>query len=287
MTAPPPFRPPPPVRAGFPHRFWPLFAWGLVRVVRWRRVLGVAAAAAILAVVMGREGVPADERVWGLARLLESGALTFALPLIALLLAAEGFSYEVQERTLVYHLVRPVSRTTFMAARFLSGYLPATLVATLFLATLVWSSGVEAEGAVWASLPVTAAVGILALGAIYFTVGALFRHGLIVGLVYTFVIETMVTSLPGTMQKLSVMFHVRSLHHALTADAFRAMAEAAGEGPTPGQVRTEPQDVILGGVAEFAYDTLPEALAILGGVAATALATGILLVRRRDFPLKD
>lgn len=170
-------------------------------------------------------------------------------------------------------------------ARFVSGLLPAALVGFLFLAAVVGSSGVPVPLSIWASLPVTALLATLALAAIYYTLAALLKHGLIAGLVYTFVVETMITSVPGTMQQLSVMFHVRSLHHRLTDAAFTALAS---ENPGRGRFsQAEPGEFLLQKASEVEYDTTPEAILILCAIAAVALAFGAWRIRRRDFALKD
>ena len=71
----------------------------------------------------------------------------------------------------------------------------------------------------------------LALGAVLLVLATLLRHGLVAGLFYAFVVEAMLASVPGTMQKYSVMFHVRSLHHGLTAGWLPdALPDAEGAG---------------------------------------------------------
>ncbi len=113
--------------------FGPVFAWGLRRVVRWGKVFFVALLAVGGGVLIGRLIHGAADPAAVLAQVMDRGVLTVGLPLIALLLAGESFAYEVQSRTLVYHLVRPVSRTTIFLARFFSGYLPAAVVSAAFL----------------------------------------------------------------------------------------------------------------------------------------------------------
>lgn len=166
--------------------FLPVFAWGLRRVVRWRKVLLVALVAIVGGIAIGRLVAGAAEPMLVLARVMDRGVLRIGLPLIALLLAGESFAYEVQSRTLVYHLVRPVSRATIFVARFFSGYIPAVIVASLFVASIYGATGIDLGTRTWASIPLVVGLGVLALSAIYFTLSALLKHGLIAGLVYTF-----------------------------------------------------------------------------------------------------
>lgn len=273
MTEPPLVPPPAPSRplAGFV----PIFAWGLRYVLRWRKVLLVVVLAVATGALLGVRTSMTGHELRSLARVLDRGALGFGVPLIALLLAGDGFSYEVGSRTLGYHLVRPVSRTTVFLARFCAGFLPAAVTAFLFLATIVLASGVAVPEQVWWSLAATAGLSVLALGAIYYTLGAVLRLGLIAGLVYTFVVEMLLANVPGSMQRLSVIFHVRSLHHALTEGALplvRPRAHRSG---------------LLPNLPPVSDTGLVGAILVLGALATVVLVVGGWIVTRRDYALKD
>lgn len=253
--------------------FGPVFVWGITRVLRRKKLVLVSIIAGVLGIVIGNQVV--DGSLLKLARVLDRSVLTFGLPLIALLLVGEGFTYEVQARTLVYHLVRPVSRTTVFLARFFSGAVPAFAVALLLLVTLVVSSGAGADGKVWASLPVTAGLGTLALGAVYYALAAILRHGLIAGLIYTFVVETLISSVPGSMQKLSVMFYVRSLHHGLT------------EGSLPSIPPEIQQNPLLRAATQVTEVGTTQSIVTLLAITVVALVLGAWRVASRDWALKE
>jgi ABC-type transport system involved in multi-copper enzyme maturation permease subunit len=275
---------PPAVSARFPRHLVPVFAWGFVHVVRWPKVALVAVVAMGAGYVLGHEAVSGPDPLAALTEVIDRAALPLALPLITLLLAADGFAWEVQERTLVYHLVRPVSRTTVFLARFLSGLLPALAVGVLFLAVLLATSPVPAPRGLWGAVPATVGLGVLAFAAVYYVLGALLRHGLVVGLVYTFVVEVMLTSVAGTMQKLSVSFHVQSLWHRLVDADYEALV------PKPlVRIVTEPpaDNSLLGGLTQVTPDSVPQAVTTLLVVTIAALCVGAWLLRRKDFALKD
>jgi len=256
------------------HGFLPVFTFGLVRVVRWSRVLLVAAGSAGLGAVVGFEASRTDRPAEALAVVLDRGVLAFGLPVVTLLLAGEGFAFETHARTLVYHLVRPVSRVTVFLARFLSGWVPSALASLALLLAVVLASGVAFPAHAFPGLAATAALATLTLGAIYYTLGALFRNGLVAGLVYTFVVETLVSSVPGAMQTFSVMFQVRSLAHHATAGVLPSAPAAEGTSILPG--------------ATLVADATPTGAAVaLLLVAAIVLAVGAWRTARRDFALKD
>ena len=259
--------------------FVPVFVWGITRVLRRKKLVLVAIVVGALGILVGRQlvgvSLDASNSLFRLARVLDRSVLTFGLPLIALVLVGEGFTYEVQSRTLVYHLVRPVSRTTVFLARFFSGALPAAAVALLLLVTLILASGADVGAEIWWSLPVTAGLGTLALGAVYYGLAALLRHGLIAGLIYTFVVETLISSVPGSMQKLSVMFYVRGLHHGLTEGALPVV---------PPEIEQNP---LLQAATQVTESGTTQSIVTLLAIAAVALGLGAWRVATRDWALKE
>jgi ABC-type transport system involved in multi-copper enzyme maturation permease subunit len=258
------------------HGFGPVFVWGFTRVLRKRKLILVSVVVVVLAALIGWQISTHPRLLRSLARRLDLGVLSFGLPLVALVLVSDGFAREVQSRTLVYHLVRPVSRTTVFLARFFSGALPAAFVSFLLLATMTFASGAPVGGEVWLSFPVTATLGTFAVGAVYYALAAVLRHGIIAGLVYTFVVETLISSVPGSMQKLSVMFHVRSLHHGLT------------EGSQLPLVKPEVDtNQLLRAATKVTEDGVGEAIVILLAITAVCLAIGAWRVAVRDWALKD
>lgn len=266
--------------------FLPVFLWGLRENLRLRKLLlrlgiavGIGALGALI-VTQATEG-GARNRYYLLWEMLDVQLLLVILPLCALLLVGPMFSREVRQRTLVYHLVRPVSRTTIFLGRYAAGVVPAILVVlTAFFAT-VFFSGLDVPVSVWTGLAVTSLFGVIVLGAVYYVLAALFQRGLIAGLVYTFVIEGLVGNLPGTIQKLSVRYHLRSLHHGLTDTAFAERSE---------RVAREVALTAKGGEGLSIRVPLEEpttAAVTLLIVAAGLLVFGAYRTSTRDFALKD
>jgi ABC-type transport system involved in multi-copper enzyme maturation permease subunit len=217
-----------------------------------------------------------------LAEALEDFFLRFVLPLIALTLVAQGWAQEVSERTLVYHLVRPISRRTVFLARYASGLVPAWIAAAAFLAGLFATARASVPATTVAQVGFVAVLGVAAVGAVYYLLAALLRHGIVAALIYTFVVETLVSSLRGSVQSLSISFHLRSLLHRWTDVAF---------GVDHGERPRGLEDMDLGRIVQEAlreeYDTPVQAIVILVLVAAGSLGFGLWRVARRDFPLKD
>lgn len=287
--------------------FVPAYTFGLRLLVgrRWRLVL-IAGLGTLLGVLMGAEVGAADalprepgaaaHELW---RRLDEALLPYLIPLVALALVAGGFQREVADRTLVYHLVRPISRRTLFLARFLAGLTVAVPTALLpALATLAFS-GVDLPLGVWLSLPATTALGVLSAGAVYYLLAVWLRFGTIAGLVYTFAIDLLVRNATGSMQKLSALYYVRSVHHALTDDAFAALspqvAEEVARADTLARQVREALDRVQAGAGGL--EVLPEAerigwmapgpaALVLLGASLVLLLLGLRVVSRKDYPLK-
>jgi len=183
---------------------------------------------------------------------------------------------------MVYLLVRPVSRTTVFLGRFLAGVVPATVYATLLCLSLVLFADAGAPPIVGIALPLTALLGVLVLGSIYCTLGAIFKRGLVAGLIYTFVVEVIVGNLPGSIQQFSVRYHLRGLYHGMVDGPFgKISADIARH--TSKTARSDGNPLIK----VVAHAEPSTSILVLLGIAAFALLIGVLHVRRRDFALKD
>ena len=276
--------------------FWPLFLWGLRLTCRWPRLLAIGVPTLALSAWLGATAVGGgrgrrkDEWL-DLFVLFDEGMLAYLLPLVALLTVASGLRVEIGRKTMVYHLVRPVSRSTIFVARFASGLLPATVLGTLALAACCMTSGLDIPQSVWLSLPVTGFIAALTVGAGYYLVTTWFRGGMIVALVYTFVFEPLFSGTRGAMQKLSLMFHVRGVHHGLTDEAFAERSDGVKRALNPtidfSNVDIRSPNFFQELQERLAYDEPWQAFTTCLIIAGALLVFGAWQFSRRDFPLKD
>ena len=268
-------------------RFGVAFGWGLRRAIRTRKFTVVFALSALagagLGAALAGQHDPANE-LWGF---INFGVLGTAVPLIALALVGGGYGEEIQDQTLVFHLVRPVSRMTVYVARYAAGVLPGAICAAAMAVLAVLLSGVHLPAETLLLPAGVAVLGVATVGAVYYALASLFRRGLVAGLVYTFVVEGFFQLMPGSIQRLSLTHHVRSVFHQVCDGAFAVLsprvqsAVAAREAPhleAPSSFR-----------AAFAepWTSITSALAICACVIVGSLLLGAWTIRRRDFALKD
>ncbi len=146
--------------------------------------------------------------------------LGFVLPLFTMSYASAAFGAERESRSLVWVMTRPIPRSLIYLAKFV-GTLPWCLVFGLGgFAALCLAGGEHGRRAMGMYWP-AAVMGTVAFAALFHLFGALFRRPVVVGLVYVFFFEVLVSLLPGSLKLLSLTFYARCLmYNAATAAGY-------------------------------------------------------------------
>jgi ABC-type transport system involved in multi-copper enzyme maturation permease subunit len=276
----------PPLRPlqGFPV----LFGWGLRRTLRAKKFLWVGVFGVLAFYGLGMLLRATRDPTRALFHVMDVPVLGMTMPLLALILVGGGFGEEVQDRTLLFHLVRPVRRSTLYHARFAAGLVPGAIVGAAMVAAICVGNGAPIGTGTIVALSACAALGVATLGALYYAIAALFRRGLIAGLVYTFLLEGLFQFLPGSIQKLSLTFHVRSLAHRLTDDAFATASQGVGASLErhAQQTQASPEQMLKAAIRE-PWTQVSTVWIICAVVILGASLLGARAVTRKDFALKD
>jgi len=280
-----------PVRLPPLARFGVVFRWGLLRGLRATRFRVAFTLVAVLGAGLGYLTTHNQDPAFHLWKLLDGGLLGIGVPLLALSLVGSGYGEEVQEQTLVYHLVRPVSRSTVFLARYVSGAVPGMLAAAVIPVAAALAAGSKVGGPALASLALVGAIGAATVGAVYYALAALFRRGLVAGLAYTFIAEGLFQFLPGGIQRLSLMHHVRSLLHRWTDDAFAKtstwIASAVERTRDVERGATDAAGVVFRRAERERWTSTTNAILICAGVIVAALVIGARAVSKKDYALKE
>ncbi len=266
---------------------------------RRRRVALLAIGAVAVGIVLGRMaridfGPPSsggatddgDRSAIQLWTALSQFVVSMVYPLLALLIGSQGFARLRSDRTLVYHLARPVGRGTIFLARWV-GCLPLLIaIAVAGMSATLLASGVAVPSEAWVGLFALTIVAMLVLSAVYFTLAAMARHGIVIGLVYTFVIEGFLAAVPGTLQRASIGHHVRALLVSWCGPGFSTLGPS-----TARAVRASTSDRDAENLpalfSQTEYLDGPTALIVLLSIGLSFLLLGMVSVRQRDWPLKD
>ncbi len=195
-----------------------LFRTALRDLVRARRLFWVGAftlLVPVLAFVICRYLHP-ESRTWVYNNLAGTMVFGFVMVILAVLFATGALTQELEQRTIVYLLTRPVSRWRILLARFLAASLMATSAAWIAIIGLALVTvGVHHFGEVHLGrdlliLPVAA----LAYSGIFLFLAALTGKALVplvVGLLYGFLWESLIPQLPGNFKLMSLMSYVHIL----------------------------------------------------------------------------
>ena len=196
-----------------------------------RLIVALSLIPAIFAAIFAARpwGVTADEFLIELFRELIAPTL---LPIVVLLPATAAFGDELEDGTLPYLLMKPVSR-----ARLVLGKYAATLLVTipalvlgLAVTTVIASRAPEADDLlrVLAAMVGAAAVAAVLLGAVFLLVSLFIPRALLAGMVYIFAWESLLGRfLPGVEAVSSREYTLRVFDGILTDDPSAAANAAA------------------------------------------------------------
>ncbi len=151
------------------------------------------------------------------------------LPIVTLTLATAAFGNELEDKTLYYLVLKPVSRLSIVLAKLL-----ATLVVALPLVVasgVVASALVGAEARILGTIAVALAAGVAAYAAIFTFAGLLTPRALAYGLVYVLVWEGLLSTFVGGIGYLSVRGYTLALLHGFDEQSFAVFAERVIEFP--------------------------------------------------------
>lgn len=201
-----------------------LFRAHLVRTLRTRRCLvatllclGPVALSALIALIAHFEGPPPEDFSELTIGILWNILVQIITPLVALTYGSAVLAEEIEDRTITYLFTRPLERAAILLGRWLAALVPLlgalALSAVSVLAILGHvglREGVSEPEGFERDLVLTILLGGAVYSAIFAAAGALFRRPVLLGLGYTFVYELLLGSLPGSNQKATVQYYLRS-----------------------------------------------------------------------------
>ncbi len=148
----------------------------------------------------------------------------FVMVILSLVFCTSVVAQEVENKTIVYLLTRPIPRYRIITVKFV----PALLVTLVTVWTALIIAAFSAYGLSHiGSSPLKhdlllAPIGVLAYGTVFLLLTTLLHRPLIYGLLYAFGWETWVPNMPGSFQRLSLMAYLRVLAPHSTPEAAEA-----------------------------------------------------------------
>ncbi|HEY3266927.1 MAG TPA: ABC transporter permease [Armatimonadota bacterium] len=204
-----------------------LFKTTLRDLVRIKRVLLALLLVAVPAIIAGfwkyrvhAHAMPVKPDV--IYSTLSAGLVFgFILVLLSVVFGAGIVSQEMEQKTIVYLLTRPVPRWRILLAKFLAVLvvvIATVWIASLTLAFVSFGSSALHVPAVRRDLMV-APVGAVAYGSLFLLAATVLARPLLWGLLFTFGWESWAPNLPGSFKKGSLMAYLRVLAPHPTPEA--------------------------------------------------------------------
>lgn len=236
------------------------------QVVGGRRWLGLGVVALLPAIVMWFAS--SDLSVSGAIERYHDAPLVIlfllVLPIVALILGSSALGDERRDSTLSFLLLRPLRRSTIVAAKLTAAWLVATVIAGL--AGVLASTVLAVRAGTWITLvPTLVGVAVCAAcyTAVFLVLGHLTSRAVLIGLVYLFIWESGVSFAAPSLANISLFRIGLTAYVGLVPDS------------TPGLA---PLDDVLGLLVAGTGGALAKA----AGIAVVCIAFGAFLLKRTD-----
>lgn len=138
-------------------------------------------------------------------------------------------SQEVEQKTIVYLLTRPVSRPKLLLVRYVASVIVVAVIG--IIAAILTSAGAYhglSGNPLLASDMLALVFGAAAYGAIFLFVSLLFNRALIICLLYAFGWETAIPNMPGEMYRLSTASYLQGIAEHPSEGNNKALALLSG-----------------------------------------------------------
>jgi ABC-2 type transport system permease protein len=149
------------------------------------------------------------------------------LPLVMLVLATAAFGNELEDHTLAYLVLKPISRWRIVAPKLLASLLVGgvPVVFSGWLATLIITDGDAGHAAATAAALL---VGAMAYAALFTWAGLAVRYALPFGVAYIFVWEAALSTFLGGTRFLSVRQYTLAVVHGIDDNRLRDVVVELG-----------------------------------------------------------
>ena len=172
--------------------------------------------------------------------LLDGMLIAGIMPIVTMVLATAAFGNELEDRTLGYLVLKPLSRLRIVFPKLLASVVVGgpLLISGGIGATLLGASSVGAallvlEGDVQAAIAVGVALfaGVVAYTAIFTWAGLITTRALAFALIYVFLWEGLISTYLGGIRYLSVRAYTLAILHGMDDETFEPLADRVIEFP--------------------------------------------------------
>jgi len=199
---------------------WEIFVLSLRQLLGKRRMFALIALALLpllIAVVFRTGNTETDPVDWTANALLNGLIVTTLLPLVTLILSTTSLGMEIEDGTIMYLLSKPLPRAQVIMAKLAASWFPAGVLVALSasLSALIALEG-SGESTLVLAFVMSSVLGALAYSGLFLFLSLLTTRALIVGLIYVFIWEGLVTELFAGTRVLSIRQYTLGVADLLT-----------------------------------------------------------------------
>jgi ABC-2 type transport system permease protein len=199
-------------------------------IILFLAILPVAIAAIVSALADRDASFDANSinTLW--ANLLDGMLVAAILPIVTIVLATAAFGEELEDRTLNFLVLKPISRWRIVLPKLLASI---AVGASLLIVGGAVATLLELGGSVQAAVAVGVALfaGVAAYAAIFTWAGLVSTRALAFGLIYVFLWEGLLSTFLGGVRYFSVRAYSLAILHGIDGDHFEALGERVIELP--------------------------------------------------------
>ena len=151
------------------------------------------------------------------------------LPIVTLALATTAFGNEVEDRTLYFLMLKPISRVSVVLAKLLASFVVAAPLVVASGTVSTAASGGGGRATVTMAIALTA--GVAAYASIFTWAGLLTQRALAFGLVYVLVWEGLLSTFLEGIRYLSIRGYTLALLHGIDQEGFESIGSRVIEFP--------------------------------------------------------
>ena len=207
-----------------------LFTSALRDFARFRRLLVWVVAVLFISAMCWRVGGQIDGLSTAQKYGFFSSLFTFRITgLLAAVFSTAVLSQEIEQKTIVYLLTRPISRIHLLVARWLAAGVVVFGLSAFCAAMMAQATGIGFGTAFWLDLKALA-VGSFTYSALFVLVSLLINRAMTVCLLYSFGWELLSANMPGNLHYTSIYSYMTSLaqHTPIETDE-KGLAILAGQ----------------------------------------------------------
>lgn len=202
--------------------------------------------------------------------------LGFSLTILSVTSGTGVVSQELEQRTIVYLLTRPIARWRILLSKWFVSLLVVAVITSLsvlLLALVLFGFNGLGAADIWLDIRALL-LGALAYGAVFLLIGALLPKPLTYGLLLVFGWESWVPSMPGSFARLSIMTYLR----VIASRNIDATTPVQADANNPfGALATQPQLDI----------SVRDATFTLLAITLVALIAAIIVFSRREYAPRE